>query len=176
MKEFIDEKNQVKMMALLICGVCYNDDKYLIYSIKRTGDETNVFVSKLVDVSDGVTIDSHFKNGEKEVMDNVVHRILNQELEEKLNQDGFTLIKDITLVDVNYFDVDASYVTTVSEAAVKRCLSFYKIVIKGTMDSPVINVVDDKKKLNSDALPNILFIVLGVIVVILGIITILKFI
>ena len=176
MKEIIDEKNQIKMMALLICGISYGEEKYLVFSVKRTKDEANIFVSKLVNVSDGMAIDSHFKNGEKDVLDDIVKRILNQENEEVLNKDGFTLIKDVSLTDINSFDVDACYVSTVEEMVVKRCLSFYNIVTNGTLDSPVIEVKDDKRKLNQGAFLNIFFIIFGVIVVVLGIITIFKYI
>ena len=176
MKEIIDEKNQIKMMALLICGISYGEEKYLVFSVKRTMDEANIFVSKLVNASDGMAIDSHFKNGEKDVLDEIVKRILNQENEEVLNKDGFTLIKDVSLTDINSFDVNACYVSTVEEMVVKRCLSFYNIVTNGTLDSPVIEVKDDKRKLNQGAFLNIFFIIFGVIVVVLGIITIFKYI
>lgn len=176
MKEIIDEKNQIKMMALLICGISYGEEKYLVFSVKRTKDEANIFVSKLVNVSDGMAIDSHFKNGEKDVLDDIVKRILNQENEEVLNKDGFTLIKDVSLTDINSFDVNACYVSTVEEMVVKRCLSFYNIVTNGTLDSPVIEVKDDKRKLNQGAFLNIFFIIFGVIVVALGVITIFKYI
>ena len=176
MKEIIDEKNQIKMMALLICGISYGEEKYLVFSVKRTMDEANIFVSKLVNASDGMAIDSHFKNGEKDVLDDIVKRILNQENEEVLNKDGFTLIKDVSLTDINSFDVNACYVSTVEEMVVKRCLSFYNIVTNGTLDSPVIEVKDDKRKLNQGAFLNIFFIIFGVIVVVFGIITIFKYI
>ena len=79
MKEVIDVKDNIKMVAMLLCGVRYDGHEYLLYSIKRNNKEANIFVSKLVRTSDGYRIQHDFDNGEKEILDRLVQRIINRE-------------------------------------------------------------------------------------------------
>ena len=165
MKELINEDNNMKMMALVMCGLSYGDSKYLLYSVKRSNDEANLFVSKLVKNSSGYTISHDFSNGEKEVLDGVVQRIISKEDVSLLEKDGYHILKGIELGDINYFDVDSCYVATVSVKLVKDCLIFYDLVSDEFLNRPVIDVVDDKKIFNQGFALNVVVIVIGIFIV-----------
>ena len=79
MIEVIDRDTNQKMIAMILCSICYRGDCYLIYCIRREKDDANLFVSKLVQNSQGYVMDSNFLNGEKEVLDNIVQRLLNRD-------------------------------------------------------------------------------------------------
>ena len=78
-----------------MCSITYQDNSYLVYSIRRDKDNANVFVSKLVKGSLGYLIIDDFSNGEKEVIDGVVKRIINKESKETIEGDGFIIVNDI---------------------------------------------------------------------------------
>ena len=65
MVEIIDDNTNRKMMAMILCDICYKDDYYVIYAIQREKDEANIFVSKLVKNSNGYVFDYNFSNDEK---------------------------------------------------------------------------------------------------------------
>lgn len=165
MKEIIDKKNQIKMMALPLCGVRYESQEYLIYSIKRNHDEVNIFVSKLVHTSSGYKIDYHFENGEKNLLENIVHKIFNHEPILKLAEDGLVLIKDIELVGTNYFDVDECYITTVSNDVMKSCITYYDFISHNQLDVPIMEVKDDKK-IHFNQIYTILVIIFGIFILV----------
>ena len=166
MKELIDVKNNMKMMAMILGGICYDNQEYLLYSISRSKEEANIFISRLIKTSSGYVIDYQFDNGEKEVLDKVVHRVLNREPIEVLEKEGFVFIKDIELSSDNYFDVDICYVATVSKKMVKDFLIYYDLVNEDVLKDTTVLVRDDKKILNKGAFGNILFIILGISIIV----------
>ena len=150
-------------MALLLCGVRYENQEYLIYSIKRNSDEVNIFVSKLVHSSSGYKIDSQFQNGEKDLLDKIIHNIFNHEPILKLAEDGLVLIRDIELVGTNYFDVDECYITTVSNDVMKSCITYYDFISSTQLDAPVMEV-EDEKKIHFNQIYTILIILFGIFI------------
>ena len=128
MIELIDSDNNVKLMALIICGIKYGDDNYLLYSIKRDDVDDNIFVSKVVKNSQGYVISNDFLGGEKEVLDLVVKRILSKDSISSLLDDGIEIIKDIDLVSVNKFSVSLCYVTTFSRDLIKDVMTNYGLL------------------------------------------------
>ena len=128
MKEFIDDDTQIKMMALVMCGIRYIHDEYLVYAIRRSNEEVNIFVSKLFKTSSGYIVKNDFLNGEKEVIVSLIQRILNRESIDTLNKDGYTLFSNIELASNLSFDVNNCYVSTVSKKLLLDCLKYYNLV------------------------------------------------
>lgn len=161
MMEIIDKSTAHKMMAMIMCSIRYQDDYYLVYCIRRDKVEANVFVSKLIKGSLGYVISSSFSNGEKEVLDSVIKRLLNKENINLLEESGFYLIKDIEMDSNLSFDIDSSYVSSVSRSLIKDCLIFYDLVNEKMLEQPVIDVVEDKRKFNEGFVSSIALIILG---------------
>ena len=152
----------IKMMAMVVADVKYMDDNYIIYCIDRGNNEANIFVSRLVISSDGYVFNNNFSNSEKEVLDNLIKRIINKD---DINKDGFIISNTVELVDVNYFDVEKCYVATVSKSMVKDIMINYRLVNKKIFERPVVEVVEDKKVFNEGFIGNIFLIILGVAVI-----------
>ena len=165
MIEVIDRDTNQKMIAMIFCSICYRGDCYLIYCIRREKDDANLFVSKLVQNSQGYVMDSNFLNGEKEVLDNIVQRLLNRDSIEVLEKDGFSIQRDVTLDGVCYFDIERCYVSTVSKTLIKECLIYYHLISEKLFDQPVIEVASDKRKFNEGFISNIALIIFGIILV-----------
>lgn len=165
MVEVIDRKTKHKMMMMVLCGITYQNDSYLIYSIRRDKSDANVFVSKLIKGSLGYLIVDDFSNGEKEVLDSVVKRILNKNSLDELESDGFKFIKDIEMDSNISFDIDKCYVSTVSRDLIKECLIYYNLVNESMFNRPVIEVVEEKK-FNEGFASSMVLIVFGIIIVI----------
>ena len=164
MVEVIDRKTKHKMMMMVLCGITYQNDSYLIYSIRRDKSDANVFVSKLIKGSLGYLIIDDFSNGEKEVLDSVVKRILNKNSLDELESDGFKFIKDIEMDSNISFDIDNCYVSTVSRDLIKECLIYYNLVNENMFNRPVVEVVEDKK-LNEGFASSIVLIIFGVVII-----------
>ena len=64
MIELIDLSSKIKMMAMVMAGIEYNGDRYIMYCVDRGRGEANIFVSKLVITSDGYVFINDFDNGE----------------------------------------------------------------------------------------------------------------
>ena len=96
-------------------------------------------------------------------MDGVVKRVINKE---KLDKDGFVISNDIELSDINYFDIDKCYVSTISKKHIKGIMVFYKLITKKTLERPIVEIVDDEKFFNDGFLGNIFLILFGVGVII----------
>ena len=174
MKEFIDENNQVKMMALLICGIGYGEDKYLVYSIRREQDEANIFVSKLITTSGGYVINNDFSNGEKGVIDKVIQRLISKEDIHLLERDGYSIFSNITIEDTTYFNVDKCYVATVSVKLIKDCLKYYNLVTDNMLNAPNVEVIDDNKKFNEGFVGNVFVILFGVFILVFSVCVIIS--
>ena len=161
MKEFIDIDTHNKMMAMILCGFRYDKNEYLIYAIGRDKDDANIFLSKLVKNSNGYATSYDFLNGEKEALEKMVTKFLNKESISNLENEGFYLIKDVSLEDSNEFDIKTCYVNTISRNYIKDCLLFYDLYKKEDLNSPVV-LVKDEKVVNAGFVGNLFLIVLGI--------------
>ena len=162
MIEIIDFSSKNKMMAMVVANVKYLDDNYIIYCVDRGNGDANIFVSKLVVMSEGYTFNNEFENGEKKLLDILVKRIINKE---DVSKDGFIISNDISLSEINYFDIDACYVATISKKHIKDIMIFYKLVTEKTLERPVAKIVEDKRLFNEGFVGNIFLVVLGIIVI-----------
>lgn len=158
--------DSVKMMAMVIANVRYMKDNYIIYCIEREGEDANIFVSKLKLTSDGYIFDNNFLNGEKRVLENLIKKIINKD---DIVSDGYIISNDIVLGDVNYFDVEKCYVSTVSKKQIKDIMIFYKLVTEKTLEKPVVEIVEDTKIFNEGFVSNIFVILFGIGVIIFSI-------
>lgn len=165
MVEVMDRKTKHKMMMMVMCGITYQNDSYLVYSIRRDKNSANVFVSKLIRGSLGYLIVDDFSNGEKEVLDSVVNRILNKNSIKELESAGFSIIKDIDMDSNISFDIDKCYVSTVSRSLIKDCLIYYNLVNESMFNRPVVEVVEEKSKFNEGFASSIVLIVFGVVII-----------
>lgn len=166
MVEVIDRKTAHKMMMMVLCGICYQDTCYLVYCIRRDKENANVFVSRLIKGSMGYIINDDFDNGEKEVLDNVVKRLLNKEKMKLLEYNGYTILKDINMDSNISFDMDKCYVCTVTRGLIKDCLIYYDLVNESLFNQPVVEVIEDKRKFNESFASSIVLIVFGVFILI----------
>lgn len=166
MVEVIDRKTKHKMLMMVMCGITYQDNSYLVYSIRRDKTNANVFVSKLIRGSLGYLIVDNFDNGEKEVLDNVVKRLLNKDSKEELERDGFTIIKDIEMDNNLTFDIDKCYVSTVSRSLIKDILIYYNLVNENIFNRPVVEVIEEKSKFNEGFASSIVLIIFGVVIIV----------
>ena len=168
MKEVVDVKDNIKMVAMILGGICYDGHEYLLYSIKRSRDEANLFVSKLVRTSDGYHIQHDFQNGEKEVLDKVVQRIISREPAASLEKDGYSFIKNVSLVGVSSFDVHLCYVATVPVHLVKECMVQYGFMSENIFNEPVVELKEEKK-FNQGFVGNLFLIVFGILILIFSV-------
>ena len=106
MIEVIDKDTMVKMMALILCGIRYEKNTYVVFAIRRDKIGANLFVSKVTKNSSGLTMDDCFSNGEKEVVDGIVQKFLNHVPREELENSGFVIIDDILLSGIQYYDIN----------------------------------------------------------------------
>ena len=155
--------NNRKKMAMVMCEVTYDNDRYIVYCIYRGKMEVNIFVSKLVISSDGYTFNNRFKNGEKEVIDSVIKRIINKE---DISSDGFSISNNVKLSDINRFDLEECYVATINKRVIKDVMVYYNLVNEKTFDKPVVDVIDDNKVFNEGFVGNIFLIIFGIVVII----------
>lgn len=162
MIEIIDVNSKKKLLGMIIASVKYMDDNYIIYAIDRGKGEANIFASKLVKMSEGLTFNNNFLNGEKEFIEKVIKRIINKD---DISKDGFVISGDVVLSEVNYFDIEACYVATVDKKLIKEIMIFYKLVTEKTIDRPNVKVVEDERFFNEGYIGNIFLIVLGLVVI-----------
>lgn len=171
MYELIDENNNIKMMALIICTFTYGDIPYCLYSIERDKEEDNIFVSKIVKNSLGNTLDSNIKEDEKEALENVIASFLNRNSLENLKEQGFELT-NLKLNGINKFNEKKCYVTTYKKVFLKECMLNYHLEIPNN-NTPIIKV-KKSKPINKGNYENILLIILGIITIIVCILVIIK--
>lgn len=166
MIEIIDQKTNHKLMAMVLCGICYKGDCYIIYAVQRGREEANVFVSKLIQNSQGYVMNFEFENGEKEVVEKIVQRFLNRENKDVLECDGLNILDNITLDEHRYFDIEKCYVSTVKKTLIKDCLIHYGLVNERLFGQPVVELIDDKRKFNEGFASNVVLIVFGLFILI----------
>lgn len=166
MKEIIDMDSNSKIVCLVICGIKYGDDYYVMYSIKRDKIEDNIFVSKLVLSSMGYVMDNNFFGGEKEVIDEVIRDILNKDNVRVLNNNKIEIIKNIELEGINKFSIDKCYVTTVSRRVVKDVMVNYGLI---SLDEKKV-VVKEKElsTFNEGSISSLFLILFGIFVLIVS--------
>ena len=169
MVEVMDRVTLKKLMAMILCGIRSQESSYLIYCVRRNKEDVNIFVSKLIKGSLGYVIDSNFLNGEKEVLDNIVKRLLNKEIMESLEKNGFSIIDKVELDSSLSFDIDKCYVSTVNRGLIKECLIFYDLVNESMFNQPIVKVVDDKRIFNEGFASSIVLIIFGGIVLLFSI-------
>lgn len=174
MIEVIDKDSDVKMMALLLCGILYGECRYVIFAIRRDKIDANLFVSKLVKNSNGYVIDTDFQNGEKEVMDSVVQRLLNHESREKIKENGFLILDDISLEGTQYYDVEKCYVSSVPLICIKELMKYYSFIRESLFEQPILDVQEDKRIFNEGFFSNIILILFGIIVIIFCVFVLIK--
>lgn len=172
MIEVLDRTTGSKLMAMLFCKILYQEESYVIYCVRRGEDEANLFVSRLIKNSEGYSLDNHFVNGEKEVLEGIVKRLLNKDSILDLEQDGFFISSEISLTEGQFFDIKKCYVTTVSKGLIKECMIFYGLVTKSLFDSPIVEVQDEKGYFNKGFVSNIIVIIFGIVVVIFCLVTV----
>lgn len=171
MIEVIDISSKLKLMAIRMVDIEYKDDKYVVYLIERTKGEVNIFVSKLVISSEGYTFNNKFDNGEREVIDGVIKKIINKE---NVLDDGFKIGNLFSLSDTNYFDIDVCYVATINKNIIDDVMRYYNLKTREYFDRPVVEMVEDKKVFNEGFVGNLFLIVFGGSVIIFCIISILR--
>lgn len=144
MIEVIGNDNS-KRMAKIMCGIEYKNCLYVLYLIKRDENNINVFGSKVVKNSEGVSvIDSEFSEEEKVWLENISKRIFNKDSIDNLSSDGVKFVKNIDLHDgVNKFDIKKSYIATMDKSAIDVCLMYYEI--GNNEKKSVIKVRENKK-------------------------------
>lgn len=169
MVEIIDRKTGTKMMAKILLKVHYDLQDYVFYSVKRSNTDANIFVSKLVRNSQGLTLDHQFSNGEKEVLEGIMKRFLNMEPVIKLEDDGIDFSFSVFLGELNYFDIDLCYVATMNISLIKKCLLFYGIVTEDDLIKPVVEVRETTKKFNEGFAGNLFLIIFGIVLLIFGV-------
>ena len=166
MIEILDRNTGNKMMAMLFGKILYQEEAYVVYCVRRGQEDANLFVSRLVKNSESYAMDHHFVNGEKEVLEGIVQKLLNKLPILELEQDGFSLSSEITLTEGQFFDIQKCYVTTVPKKLIKDCMIYYGLVTKNLFDSPVVEVQDEKGYFNKGFINNIVVILFGIAVVI----------
>lgn len=166
MLEIIDQDTKVKMMALILCGIQYDSKRYVVYCVRREGNDANIFVSKLVQNSQGLVMDHQFENGEKDVIEKIIQRFLSKENSERLKADGILLFRDFELVGMNCFHIENCYVTTVTISLIKQLMIDYGLADERVFEQPVAEFVASKRKFNEGFVSNLVLIILGITLII----------
>ncbi len=166
MIEVIDRDSGSKMMAMVLCGISHEEERYVLFAIRRDQVNANIFVCKLVSNSQGLVMDMNFLNGEKDVLDGVVQRLFNHVQVSELEEDGYHFMKNLSLEGSQYFDIQTCYVSSVPRKMVKDCMIYYDLVREEFFSQPVIEVQEDKRKFNEGFVGNVFLILFGVGVII----------
>lgn len=175
MVELIDVSSNKKVMALLLFKIKYENDVYVVYSIKRNSEEVNLFVSLLVKNSQGYCMDHSFSNGQKNIIDSIVHKLVNKVSLEAINEMGYEISKEIKLGDINYFDIEECYITTIPKNLFMDFLEFYDISRKEDLVRPIITVKKSKSQFNEGFVQNVALIILGIALVIFCLVIIIGY-
>lgn len=163
MLEVIDYSSKLKLMSMVVGSIEYKKDKYVIYCIDRGSGEANIFVSKLVVSSDGFVFNNDFDNGEKEMLDGLIKRVINKE---DIGEDGFIISSVNKFNDSCYFDIEKCYVATINKRVIKEVMVHYKLVNKNTFDRPIVEIKEDKRVFNEGFVGNIFLIIFGLVVIV----------
>lgn len=165
MVELFDDKNEVKIVVMIFGEFRYQGKDYVLYCVRREGDEANLFVSKLVRNSVGYVMDYHFENGEKEVVEEIIQKLINQVSLNELEKVGFSFLKDVTYDSILHFDMEICYVATIPRKLVKEMMIYYGLVTDKLFDQPVVDVLPSRKKFQEGFASNIVLIVFGLFLI-----------
>jgi len=165
MVEVIEKNTGTKMMAVMFGKLMYQEESYAIYCIRRGKEDANIFVSRLLKTSEGLALDDDFVNGEKEVIEGIIKKLLSKISLLELEQDGFSLSKEIDLSEGLSFDSKKCYVTTVPRNLIKECMIEYQLVTESIFEVPLVEV-QEEKLLNKGFISNVILIVFGIVVII----------
>ena len=171
MYELIDENNNMKLMALIICTFNYGDTPYCLYSIERDKEEDNLFISRIVKNSQGYTLDNNFKNGEKEALEDIVADFLSKVSPEQLKEQGF-ILNDITITGINKFNYKKCYITTYKKDLLKECMLHYNLEVPNN-NIPLVKV-KKSKTINKGNYEGIILIIIGIITIIVCLLAVIK--
>ena len=164
MVEVIDQDTLSKLMAMILCGIQYDKKRYIVYAVRREQEDANVFVSRLVQNSQGMVIDYQFENGEKEALEKIIQRILSKESKESLKKDGIVLFR-VQLSEINYFDIQKCYVTTVLVSLIKECMIYYELLDEQVLKVPTVEVIESKRKFNEGFVSSLVLIIFGIVLI-----------
>ena len=173
MIELIDVDGNIKFMGNIITGIKYGNELYVMYSINRDIDNDNLFVSKLVNNSNGYVMDNSFSGGEKGAMDDVIISILSKESMDKLKNKGIEFVNDISLDDINRFSVTNCYVTTYKKNLISDCINYYGFSVNNNKTNTIVKE-KDVSYFSENNRPSVYLILLGILVIIVSIIVIIK--
>ena len=174
MIEVMDHETSVKLMALILCGIRYDGNLYVVFSIRRHKNDVNLFVSKVIQNSQGLVMDFRFANGEKEVMEKVVMDLINHVSREKLLEQGFVIVDDIQLSGSQVYDIHQCYVSSITLDYLKDMMKYYSFIREDIFEKPVLDVVEEKKVLNDGSFLNILLILFGIFVIIFCVVVVFQ--
>ncbi|MEE3343595.1 MAG: hypothetical protein VZS44_05855 [Bacilli bacterium] len=171
MYELINETNNIKMMALIICTFKYGNIDYCLYSIERDPNEDNIFVSRLVTNSQGYTLDSNIKDDEKGALENIITTFLNKTSLENLKKQGLELT-NLELNGINKFNQKKCYITTYNKTLLRECMLHYKLDVPNP-NTPLVKI-KKSKPINKGNYDNIILLILGIITIIVCILVVIK--
>ncbi len=75
------DENNIEREAKVITTIKDNGFEYVVYVIDRDGDNSNIFVSRLVTTADGVKFDNIEDVNEKNRIDNLVKDMIKKAVE-----------------------------------------------------------------------------------------------
>ena len=171
MFELTVKNTNIKMPGKIIASINYGNNPYCIYSAKRSKEEDNIFVSKIVKNSQGYTLDDNFTGGEKEALDNVINSILNKESLDSLKELGVEFI-DLKPSGINVFDEKKCYVTTYNSSLLEECLLNYNLV---KIENKPIVKMKKSKPVNKGNIGSIALIIFGLLTIIICLIMIINY-
>lgn len=161
MIEVIDSES-IKRMAKVMCGLLIDDNLYVLYLIKRDKESVNIFGSRIVRNSEGVSvIDSDFSVYEKRKLDDVCSRLFNKDSVSNLENDNIRFVNDLDINDgVNKFDVGKSYISTVGWNDIEVCAMYYGFKLRSGKKPVKVNKLETSNK--EGFISNILVLIFAV--------------
>lgn len=162
MIEVIDN-NGNKRMAKVMCAFEGNGSLYVLFLIRRDKENINVFCSRVVSNSEGVkVIDSDFSEEEKRWVEEVSKKLFNRESVDNLKSDGVLIVRNIyPSTGVNKFDIEKSYIATISRDDIERIDMYYQFAIDKKREA--IKVRKESRKISKEEWGNILVLLLAIL-------------
>ena len=107
-------------------------------------------------------------------MDSVVKRLLNHDAKEKFEEDGFSILDDISLEGTQYYDINSCYVSSVPLIRIKEMMKYYSFIRENLFEQPILDVKEDKRIFNEGFFSNILLILFGILVIVFCVFVLIK--
>lgn len=164
MFEIIDEKTGRKLMANIICRVECGKNPYLVYWIQRDAFQDNVFVSKLIKNSEAWTLNDDFSGGEKEVLDKVIAKVIAKKKREVLEEESILIYPDVKLSQINKFDINKCYVTTLNRDVIRDCMFYYGFLFNKSKGKVILRNI--KTRENQGFISNMVLIIFAIFAII----------